>query len=936
MARMVPDIIQDYARAGMPFVYTLDIEPSAPDSWLTKRYATASVNVDGDAYDDALFDNLSRITSAARIEKGGTIAELGEFNFRLKNKNKLHELFINDNPTNRKCIVKMCVISPNRLLNSTFGKYSGANFENWIETVGGGGFAADTGNKHDGTNSLSIISGSPEPLIASDAIEMHLGEQIQISFWMRGTNPGDTVAVYLQIGGFWYNATTQSFHTSKTAAKNIFTVIAGTTWERKSFSINTWDKAFSSIFLPVIIQFEGDGNNINIDAVQIEIGALPTTYHHNRYELDVADMLTVYTGVIQKPRWNKKDVYFKSKPWGWHTHHDIPITLLTTETNSNWDVPDDNIGIPFPMTYGDYSLFVGAFWDDWHTNYQMNAAAGILVNIDPDNGASGVEIYFDRPGMAMGPNPAAAFYQHRLYHYDKKAGRYYEQVYDDRTTPIYVARELTEDLIANARFYQHASAHYCLERRIPWMIYMKGNVVISSGVNINNPANAIDANWISYASMTTAGVLDSFRFNYVQHELEHTIWLPECIYFIGDCIIQTATGGAATGTFKIAVSRGHGLAFTSSNITVISGGSGTPFRNTPINRAAGPPAATHKLTDRPLTPAIGSWNRRYIREVTDNTHQIMVMDGTAATSSIDMEISDCGLRADFCVTLKQCNFGARMYGRAYGTTWNARKTAAAAIIEPVDALEGILRHELGAVDADINMDAFDSAHNVRKSTNYDTSYQLLEVKDSKDIIRDWCEKHGCIYWIDHDGKHTVAALGHYASIKELHRRDFDDPDNNLTVEHVDPSGVITGIHVKFDYNAFIDSYAKEYWCGRNGSSTGIGSTYETMCGNNYAALGNVENILHLDHDWSHRATPASFIKFMINWNKANRLIVSGDVFMDKCGLEIGDIVTLAEYEFADWIPATILQTSRFVVCECRLKRSQGRIGLKLLEVKPFV
>ena len=139
--------------------------------------------------------------------------------------------------------------------------------------------------------------------------------------------------------------------------------------------------------------------------------------------------------------------------------------------------------------------------------------------------------------------------------------------------------------------------------------------------------------------------------------------------------------------------------------------------------------------------------------------------------------------------------------------------------------------------------------------------------------------------------------------------------------------------MKYDYNPFMDIYSKEMFCDRNDSSAGMGSTYENICAANYAALGNVENIIHIEHDWTHRSTPWAFAKFMINWNKSNRLIVSGDVFMDHVDLEIGDIVSLAEYEFNDWIPTTVLQSSVFVVSECRLKRSQGRIGLKLLEVK---
>ena len=89
MPLTVPNIIRSYARGGGSIAFTLDIEPSAVDTWTTKRYATASIELDGDAYDDATLGGLAKIGFEAKVIQGGNVATLPAVEVKLLNKEKM-------------------------------------------------------------------------------------------------------------------------------------------------------------------------------------------------------------------------------------------------------------------------------------------------------------------------------------------------------------------------------------------------------------------------------------------------------------------------------------------------------------------------------------------------------------------------------------------------------------------------------------------------------------------------------------------------------------------------------------------------------------------------------------------------------------------------------------------------------------------------------
>jgi len=107
-------------------------------------------------------------------------------------------------------------------------------------------------------------------------------------------------------------------------------------------------------------------------------------------------------------------------------------------------------------------------------------------------------------------------------------------------------------------------------------------------------------------------------------------------------------------------------------------------------------------------------------------------------------------------------------GRAFGSTWNSRKTAADAIASFPEAVEGILRHELDLVGGEgsptlideASFDAANTALNAWTGKDYNDSVfkisgQQLDQKRSDNVIQKLCEESGLAYMIGPDGKHYL-------------------------------------------------------------------------------------------------------------------------------------------------------------------------------------
>jgi len=102
-------------------------------------------------------------------------------------------------------------------------------------------------------------------------------------------------------------------------------------------------------------------------------------------------------------------------------------------------------------------------------------------------------------------------------------------------------------------------------------------------------------------------------------------------------------------------------------------------------------------------------------------------------------------------------------GREFYTTWNSRKTATNGIVSFAEAVEGILRHELGLATADIDDATFDAANTALNSwtgkayndSTFKVFGQQQAQENSRDVIKKLCEESGLTYGADYAGSHTL-------------------------------------------------------------------------------------------------------------------------------------------------------------------------------------
>ena len=180
-----------------------------------------------------------------------------------------------------------------------------------------------------------------------------------------------------------------------------------------------------------------------------------TAYHHDRYGLNAADCLTLFTGIIKRPKWKADEFTFQLDAWGSNTHRQLPIEVVSAESDADWVIPKESAGKPFPITYGDFQANENTVWNPEEAEL-TEFAKGILPNTDPDH-ADGIVVHFDRPGIALYHNfhsPESGVY--RLYHFNEDDGRYYEQFYNDDAGYGYDDREFVDDLVTDARWKQSA------------------------------------------------------------------------------------------------------------------------------------------------------------------------------------------------------------------------------------------------------------------------------------------------------------------------------------------------------------------------------------------------------------------------------------------------------------------------------------------------
>jgi hypothetical protein len=417
------------------------------------------------------------------------------------------------------------------------------------------------------------------------------------------------------------------------------------------------------------------------------------------------------------------------------------------------------------------------------------------------------------------------------------------------------------------------------------------------------------------------------------------IWLLEPFPFDADSIIRRSNSDADIYLMGDLTGYGDPTDHISAHINLRASESYSPgcavkhlwdaqacplsWRNTHLKRGGGDPAADQIFTAWQFD--INDWDA--FKSVFPNIGLRLYDERFVGEYGI-LRVYEIGALIYFTIEAEGFRPASQLFGRTFGTTWNSRKTAANMVESAPEVIESILREELDAVDANINEAQFDAADTARP---YAAAGQLHEVENSMDVVKDICDEFGLLYYIDILGKHSLLNLDWRPVTKHLFLRDWYKPFDNVKISYTPRSEIVNDIILHYDRNQYTGDYRKVAFCNKDSCSGSIGAGYVAKCAESYAELGNKVQALELECDWiKTAATAEAMVQWTIDWLYKQRLIISGDLFLDNMDLALGDI---ADVDLEPLLPQSFTSTARFMAMSVNISRTNSRLSVKLLEVK---
>jgi hypothetical protein len=912
--KTLPATISENARGGTPLLYLVEVLPRGADSWSPFRWGEEEVTVDGDTYEGGILSSVTQIRDYANIIEGGGSGTRDAVTITLENKNALHNTLQATEIKNRDIKVSLIAKPTNLVKNSSFEEFSGDDFDYWTETVGDGSnsIIAGTAKKTDGSYSVFMIcAATPGPTIESNTFQIRAGAPLTVSFDAAGLSSGYTINCYVKIDGKYWNDSTGELQSG--AVARAFTM----TDSMQRFTLTAYDPDYDPsgevLDCSIILEVPNTSENAFIDAVVAEGRNQASSYHRHKDEMTSSEVEGAYYGEVDSVEWDRWQIKFHTKSITSRRHRNIPITILNESIDSDWIIPTDNIGTPFPMTYGVFSIDPRDAGGWWEPRDHASGALGILCNIKDGN--KPVTVHFDRPTIKMKAID-------ELYHFNEDGGQYIPELYDDRATPIYVQREWVK-APDNAKAYAHADAGFLPSGRFPLSIYLRGTIVrqVNSDPGIpqfSNASNAFDGDFFTVASLGASSDTGDTWF----HVLMENIPLRSSdIYeaFVLLSIYYTLSGGTMTV-------RGGALRnltpgpYYNQNMAVLSSVSGTgSFGNIPW--------ATHgqKETAFPYTNdttiiSTDFWSAGGGEAL----YELLVTLNNATGSASVREI---GQLLHSSVDLVDANIYARATGREYQDTWGGRKTAGDEVKVPPDIVESILRDELDVAAADINTTKFDAV-NTALSGKY-AAGQVVELEDSLRVVDRLSYEWGMLHHPDTDGKEAIYYLQHGSAVAALSESDFED--KSIKCNYASDDYIFNDFIIRYGYNPTSGEYSRSLYCNKDGQNIDD-STYMTKCQNSYDAIRQTR-FKEILCKWVNGDNSAKWVmKWFIDWTYLPRLLVEGTAFLDSFKYEIGDRLQL---DFPNYLKDTPGDADApvFVLFDRRLRKSEGRIVLRFLEVK---
>ncbi|HHE47020.1 MAG TPA: hypothetical protein ENL08_04895 [Bacteroidetes bacterium] len=651
------------------------------------------------------------------------------------------------------------------------------------------------------------------------------------------------------------------------------------------------------------------GNALENKSVVVKQGFMKTTAGA---DFQLADFVTVFEGAVKDYEWNEKELTITVYDPTDKRHRTIPQTVIDDS-----DAHENVQGKVIPITFGIFS--------------SMNPALGYLV----DNQLGQQRVKFDTDEIYSVSD---------LYVWDRdfKAWVQIADTEEDGTGSAEWQTTAGTNGILSYVTFDAATNPFAELGQVLFRVTIRPDEVIASNA-ATNPENGIDGNTATYArlSVSTAGTPAGDFYPRCGITVGHYYGYADMRYRIPPTykigtirrvalqtkVIVTPSQGSNWGcddsiSYVFAqinpndpdsfIGGGYGSGNTNWRYELEFFTSGT-FNN--INGADGifDKDLVHHVENNQMLDESNGKQVRWKRQgwgTLNNARLIFggYFDYASAPPSFTVDVYDAYLIVTFTVPFSELpKIYGSLWGRVYGSTWNSRKTASATVLNPVDTIEAILRQELGLGTSEIDESGFDTASSF--ITIYNCSGQLLEEKDSREVINEICRNFGIRQFKRYDGKESVKYLDTTVTTADV---DFDD--SNIILESFecwreDMRHVYNEYFVYYNRNQETGEYADVAYV--TASSHNFSAAYTTEgndcvsdCSTSQTKYGEV-NRFSLEANWIRTEEAAiTLIHRLCHTEKAylRHYIARFKTFLsDGFPLELCDTISI-DY---DWLPASV-------------------------------
>jgi hypothetical protein len=909
--------MSEFLRSGRYF-FLVQVDPRGGDAWSPFRWAEIETTVGSDLFEGGIIESIGRISNKAKLREGGGIVTTDAVEIKLANKDNLVQTLVDTDIEGRDITIWLSMMPRNQGLNASMEVAAGPVPDEW-EAVNDGApnvVLQSFTYAWDGTASVRIYKGQdPAPWLENDPrLRWRQGESIVASIYAYSVSGGDTLGVYIHNETFYWNWTLEVWSISRSLGKKEFVISSAATWTRCEVFLDAAQISSGTFGDPHLlsIQYEvpDTGDEIFIDGFQLEKeGVEASTWHMALDGMAAADLFPVYKGEVRNHPWTDAGIALKTRNVLNRRHKRIPNVWLNSKTNSNWVIPPDNQGVPFPMTYG---ILGAPYAGQGVPTPGAHAAKGLLVNWRVT--ATQPTIHFDRPGMKLKQID-------RVVVWNEDSRRYLLELKDDSALPtIFWEWDRFPD---NANVVANGAGSWARAGRMAVSFYQ---LPLSINYTYSSPAGQL---WLTPSNMIDQSLLTSgYTIGDGTSRSVVIWWSQETIdiqdmelidtYLLINCAISSS------GDFQLKAGYWRPLpAPTKSQILTILTANGS-FDNVPYDHVPPSKEMQYPFNFDSITKQLSFW-------LSNNDQNILFIERSGSTLNARADVYEIGYRIDGTVDLIDAKVGAVLQGREFQDTWGGRKTAGNLITYGVDGLESILRDELGIATADINTASFDTV--AADPTHLAggggaIAGQQLKFEESKTVVDKLCKEFGMLYFVDIEGKETVRHLEYTSSpIKTLTARDFKL--GSIKCDYTPRDQVYNDFTVNFDRCRFDDTYLQNTFCNRL-DENGVGTGWRDECAASYASLGNFEQAIEFNLDWISDVTTArKFLIWMMGWLLYRRQVVEGILVLEHVNLELGDIVALD-------LPGkyAVNSSTSFILESSSIQKSTvGGIVAKFLEVK---